>query len=142
MSGSVSRPFVFCLLRSLYLGVCPVFKTGLSSWCLGFYGSLCSLDTNPLSNVKLVKTVFLFSSLHFALMVVSFTLQLSVSWSLIYQLLFLGPVLPQSPSYEKVLQEVLSCASEFKPCTGWLCVNLTQAGVISEKGASLEEMPS
>ena len=26
-------------------------------------------------------------------------------------------------------------------CTGWFCVNLTQAGVIIEKGASLEEMP-
>jgi hypothetical protein len=26
-------------------------------------------------------------------------------------------------------------------CTGLFCVNLTQAGVITEKGASLEEMP-
>jgi hypothetical protein len=27
-------------------------------------------------------------------------------------------------------------------CSGWfLCVNLTQAGVITEKGASVEEMP-
>jgi hypothetical protein len=26
-------------------------------------------------------------------------------------------------------------------CTSWFCVNLTQAGVITEKGASLEEMP-
>jgi hypothetical protein len=26
------------------------------------------------------------------------------------------------------------------PCTGWLCVNLTQAGVITEKGASGEKM--
>jgi hypothetical protein len=26
-------------------------------------------------------------------------------------------------------------------CTGWFCVNLTQAGVITEKGASVEEMP-
>jgi hypothetical protein len=25
-------------------------------------------------------------------------------------------------------------------CTGWFCVNLTQAGVITEKGASGEEM--
>jgi hypothetical protein len=25
--------------------------------------------------------------------------------------------------------------------TGWFCVKLTQAGVITEKGASLEEMP-
>jgi hypothetical protein len=25
--------------------------------------------------------------------------------------------------------------------TGWFCLNLTQAGVITEKGASLEEMP-
>jgi hypothetical protein len=24
--------------------------------------------------------------------------------------------------------------------TGWFCVNLTQAGVITEKGASVEEM--
>ena len=26
-------------------------------------------------------------------------------------------------------------------CTGWFCVNLTQAGVITEKGASVGEMP-
>ena len=26
-------------------------------------------------------------------------------------------------------------------CPGWVCVNLTQAGVITEKGASIEEMP-
>jgi hypothetical protein len=26
-------------------------------------------------------------------------------------------------------------------CTGWFCVNLTQAGIITEKGASGEEMP-
>jgi hypothetical protein len=26
-------------------------------------------------------------------------------------------------------------------CTGWFCVNLTQAGVITEKGASVEERP-
>jgi hypothetical protein len=26
-------------------------------------------------------------------------------------------------------------------CTGWFCVTLTQAGVITEKGASGEEMP-
>jgi hypothetical protein len=27
------------------------------------------------------------------------------------------------------------------PCAGWLYVNLIQAGVIIEKGASVEEMP-
>jgi hypothetical protein len=26
-------------------------------------------------------------------------------------------------------------------CTGWFCVNLTQAGVLTEKGVSLEEVP-
>jgi hypothetical protein len=26
-------------------------------------------------------------------------------------------------------------------CTGYFCVNLTQAGVITEKGASVGEMP-
>jgi hypothetical protein len=26
-------------------------------------------------------------------------------------------------------------------CTGWFCINLTQAGVITEKGASVGEMP-
>jgi hypothetical protein len=26
-------------------------------------------------------------------------------------------------------------------CTGWFCINLTQAGVITEEGASSEEMP-
>ena len=26
-------------------------------------------------------------------------------------------------------------------CTGWLCVNLTQAGPNTEKGASVEKMP-
>jgi hypothetical protein len=26
-------------------------------------------------------------------------------------------------------------------CTGWLCINLIQVGIITEKGASLEEMP-
>ena len=26
-------------------------------------------------------------------------------------------------------------------CTGWFCVNLMKAGVITEKGASVEEMP-
>jgi hypothetical protein len=30
---------------------------------------------------------------------------------------------------------------EITPCTGWFCVNLMQAGVITEKGASVEEMP-
>ena len=29
-----------------------------------------------------------------------------------------------------------------KNCTGWVCVNLTQAGIITEKRASGEEMPS
>jgi hypothetical protein len=29
----------------------------------------------------------------------------------------------------------------FGCCTGWFCVNVTQAGVITEKGASVEEMP-
>ena len=29
----------------------------------------------------------------------------------------------------------------FRPCTRWFCVNLTQAGVITEKGASVGEMP-
>jgi hypothetical protein len=29
----------------------------------------------------------------------------------------------------------------FGYCTGWVCVNLIQAGVITEKGASGEEMP-
>ena len=28
-----------------------------------------------------------------------------------------------------------------RDCTGWFCVNLTQAGVITEKGASGEERP-
>jgi hypothetical protein len=26
-------------------------------------------------------------------------------------------------------------------CIGWFCVNLTQAGVITEKGASVEKIP-
>jgi hypothetical protein len=29
----------------------------------------------------------------------------------------------------------------FSWCTGWFCVNLTPAGVITEKGASVGEMP-
>ena len=33
------------------------------------------------------------------------------------------------------------CAQPLPLGTGWLCVNLTQAGVIIEKGASGEEMP-
>jgi hypothetical protein len=40
-------------------------------------------------------------------------------------------------------QEIFEVAtSRYDSSTGWgLCVNLTQAGVITEKGTFLEEMP-
>ena len=36
---------------------------------------------------------------------------------------------------------VLGAFAAEDSCTGWLCVNLTETGVITEKGASVEEMP-
>jgi hypothetical protein len=38
-------------------------------------------------------------------------------------------------------KDVCHFESSLSTCTGWFCVNLTQTGVITEKGASLEEMP-
>ena len=35
----------------------------------------------------------------------------------------------------------LEPSEDFETCAGWFCVNVTQTGVITEKGASVEEMP-
>jgi hypothetical protein len=35
----------------------------------------------------------------------------------------------------------LSQGETYTQCPGWFCVNLTKAGVITEKGASVEETP-
>jgi hypothetical protein len=41
----------------------------------------------------------------------------------------------------KVTNDSLRRENWIRSWTGWFCVNLTQAGVITEKGASVEEMP-
>jgi hypothetical protein len=44
-------------------------------------------------------------------------------------------------TFKKLGQEDLVVKRSLSYCAGWFCVNLTQAGVITEKRASLEEMP-
>ena len=113
--------------------ICTTFWIELFDFLISsFLSSLYIFVISPLMDMELVKNLFPFCRLLFVLLMVSFALQKLFSLMMCHT--------PIDTLFLTKNPKVYN-GKKRKHCTGWFCVNLTQAVVILEKGVSLEEMP-